>query len=276
MIGDDRRTPPRNRDDSQSLADSRLSRALLPGAIRLGLHPNLVTLAGLGFGLCAGAAFTRWADPRFATLGFGLLLCWLVMDGLDGQLARATGKSSDIGRLLDGLADYAAFVATYLALVLTHPRPLLATGLAAAAGVAHALQAQFYEGERATYVRRLRGQFEAVVRPETGGPFERFYNRAEALLANRTRPFDQALAATPPEQRQAMLQQWQPRAAETLRLMSPLSADGRVIVIWLALLIGEPICYWLWEIAGLSLLALAANARLRQAESTRTDVAVRD
>ena len=245
----------------------RLSGALLPIAIRLGLHPNVVTLAGLGFGLGAGLAFMRWTDPRFAVLGFALLLGWLVMDGLDGQLARATGKTSDTGRLLDGLADYSAFVASYLALAFTHPRPALAAGLALSAGVAHALQAQFYEGERATYMRRLTGRFEAVVRPETGGPFERFYNRCEALLGNRTRPFDRELDAASPARQQELLAAWRGRAAQTLRWMAPLSADGRVIALAMALLAGSPIWFWLWEIAGLSLLALAANARLRQAES---------
>ena len=245
----------------------RLSAALLPVGIRLGLHPNTVTLTGMGFGLGAGLAFTRWSDPRFAVLGLALLLGWLVMDGLDGQLARATGKTSDAGRLLDGVADYFAFVASYLALAFTHPRPALAFGLALAAGAAHALQAQFYEGERATYVRRLAGRFEAVVRPETGGPVERLYNRGEALLGNRTRPFDRELVVVPPARRQELLRAWRGRAAQTLRWMSPLSADGRVVALAIALLAGSPIWFWLWEIVGLSLLALAANARLRQAES---------
>ena len=49
--------------------------------------------------------------------------------------------------------------------------------------------------------------------------------------------------------------------------MSPLSSDGRLIALWIAALAREPIFFWLWEILALSLLALAANARLRQAEA---------
>ena len=259
--------PPEIETIPNRLLIHRLSGVLLPVAIRLGLHPNAVTLAGLGFGLGAGLAFTRWTDPRFALLGLALLLCWLVMDGLDGQLARATGKTSDVGRLLDGVADYAAFVVSYMALAFTHPRPALAIGLALAAGAAHALQAQFYEGERATYMRRIADRFEAVARPETGGPFERLYNRGEALLGNRTRPFDRELVLVSPARQQTLLAAWRGRAAQTLRWMAPLSADGRVIALAIALLAGSPIWFWLWEIVGLSLLALAANARLRQAES---------
>lgn len=252
---------------SNRIAIHRAAAALLPPAIRLGIHPNSVTAAGLGFGLLAGLAYLDWRDWRFATLGFLLMLGWHVMDGLDGQLARATGKTSDLGRLLDGVADYATFVAVYLALALTHDSPAIAISLALAAGLAHALQAQFYEGERLTYIRRLAGRFEAPTRPETGGMVERLYNRAEARLANRTRPFDAVLAASPPPRRAALLAAWRPRAARTLRAMSPLSANGRTVAIWIAALAGEPILYWAWEILALTLLSLAAARALRQAET---------
>jgi phosphatidylglycerophosphate synthase len=137
--------PPSNR-----LVVHRASAALLPVAVRLDIHPNTVTFAGLLFGLAAAACYVHWTDWRLATAGFVLMIGWHIMDGLDGQLARATGRSSDLGRLLDGVADYATFIAVYLVLALTHPQPQLAFALAAAAGLAHALQSQFYEGERAT------------------------------------------------------------------------------------------------------------------------------
>lgn len=251
---------------SNRLVVHRLSAALLAPAVALRIHPNVATSAGLLFGLAAAAAYTRWPDWRFATLGFLLMVGWHVMDGLDGQLARATGRASDLGRLLDGVADYSTFVAVYLALALTHPKPGLAIALALAAGLAHALQAQFYEGERATYIRRREGRFTALARPETGGPFERLYNRGEALLGNRTRAFDTRLEQAPPGERAALLAAWQPRAARTLRAMSPLSANGRTIAIWLAALAGDPILFWLWELLGLTLVALAAARALRQSE----------
>ena len=244
-----------------------LAAALLPPAARVGLHPNVVTGAGLLFGLFAGLAYTRWPDWRFAALGFLLMICWHVMDGLDGKLARATGKTSDIGRLLDGVADYATFVAVYLALALTHADPLVVLGMALLSGLFHALQSQFYEGERATYIRRLSGRFDAVVRPAAGGFAERLYNRGEALLGNRARPFDRAAAAAPATARQEMMGRWQPGAARTLRWMSPLSANGRTLAIFIAVLLKEPMLFWIWEIVALTLLALAAALSLRQAET---------
>ena len=244
----------------------RMAAAMLPLAIRLGLHPNSITIAGLGFGLLAALAYLKWTDWRFATLGFLLMLGWHVMDGLDGKLARATGKTSDFGRLLDGIADYSTFVAVNLALVFTHDRPGLALTLALVSGFAHALQSQFYEGERTTYIRRIAGRFEPVVRPATGGWAERLYNRGEALLGNRARALDAQLAAAGPAERARILAAWRLRAARILSRMAPLSANGRTLAIWLAALGGEPMAYWAWEIVGLTVLALAAARSLRQAE----------
>ncbi|MBS3961892.1 MAG: CDP-alcohol phosphatidyltransferase family protein [Sandarakinorhabdus sp.] len=245
----------------------RLAVAMLPWAIRRDIHPNSVTMAGLGFGLLAALAYMQWTDWRFATMGLLFMLLWHVMDGLDGRLARATGKNSDFGRLLDGIADYSTFVAVYLALAISHATPWPALGLALVAGLAHALQSQFYEGERATYIRRTAGEFEPRLRPAAGGWAERLYNRGEAMLGNRARALDAQLMAAGPEEQARLLAAWRPRAERTLRLMEPLSANGRTFAIWLAVMAGEPMLYWVWEIAGLTLLALAAARSLRQAEN---------
>ena len=243
-----------------------LARLMLPLAIRLGIHPNAVTLAGLTFGLCAAAAYLHWQDWRYATLGFLFMIGWHIMDGLDGKLARATGKTSAFGRLLDGIADYSSFVAVYIALAITQPQIVPALGIAIVAGAAHALQAQFYEGERATWIRRSAGQFDAVARTEAGGAFERLYNRLERALGNQSRPFDARLHEASPAERQRLIDAWQPRSARVLHLMGPLSANGRTIAIWLAAMIGNPWLFWLWEIIPLTILALVAARWLRQAE----------
>lgn len=258
--------PPEIEAWSNRLLVHRLSAALLPRAIALGVHPNAVTMLGLLFGLAAAAAYTRWDNPWFATLGFLLMIGWHVMDGLDGALARATGKTSAFGRLLDGVADYSTFVAVGLALAFAQDNIPLALVLAVCAGAAHALQSAFYEAERETYIRRSRGQFAASARSEAGGAVERLYNRGEAWLGNCTRPFDQLLAVTPPAERARMLADWRAKAAPRLMLLSPLSANGRTIAIWLACLAGSPFLYWIWELLALTLLALAGGHWLRQAE----------
>lgn len=243
-----------------------IGEALLPLAIRLRLHPTAVTGFGLIFGLLAGWAYLNWTDWRFATAGLLLMVGWHIMDGLDGKLARATNQTSDVGRLLDGVADYTAFVAVYVALAVTSPEPKQAVAVAALSGLCHALQSLFYEGERATYIRRKSGLFQAARRSKAGGLVEEIYNRCEAVLGNRNRPIDIRLQAADPDQQARILQIWHPRAARAFRLMWPLSANGRTSAIWIAVMFKDPMLYWLWEILFLSLLSLMAARALRQAE----------
>ena len=66
-------------------------------AARLGLSPNIVTLVGAAFCLAAGIAFYRgdyWP-------GLAAALVFMVLDTVDGKLARCTITSSRIGDLLD-------------------------------------------------------------------------------------------------------------------------------------------------------------------------------
>ena len=252
---------------SNRLLIHRVARLLLPRAVAIGLHPNLVSFAGLCFGLLAALAYLQWRDWRCATLGLLMMVCWHIMDGLDGKLARATGKCTPLGRLLDGVADYSTFVAVNLALAFTHPAPVYAVSAALLSGVCHALQSQFYEGERATYIRRRDGRFTAVERTVAGGAVERLYNRLEAMLGNRARAIDGRLREAPPAERAVILGRWQKPAARVLRTMSPLSANGRTLAIWIACLAGDPMLYWIWEILPLTLLALVAARTLRKVET---------
>ncbi len=68
---------------------------------RLGLSPNAVTLIGLaiaGFGAYLVAVGVWWGGGLVALFGG-------VFDMFDGALARATGKASDFGALLDSTID---------------------------------------------------------------------------------------------------------------------------------------------------------------------------
>lgn len=244
-----------------------LAAALLPGAVRLGIPPNAVTLAGLLAGMAAALAYAGWRAPELAAAGFLLMCAWHVLDGLDGMLARATGRASPAGRLLDGIADHLVFIAVYAALAFSFSPAWPAVLLAAAAGAAHVLQASFYEAARATWVRRAAGQLSAPARPVVGGWLEAAYNRLERRMGNRARALDSALARAAPSARAAALRHWQERAALVHRPMELLSANGRTLAIFLACLLGSPVWFWLWEIIALSALALWAGHRLRRLEA---------
>lgn len=81
--------------------------------------PAALTGAGLAAGL--GAA---WAGFRGAwTLGFGLWVACRILDGLDGLVARRRGEASDLGGLLDLLADFVVYAAIPIGLALRPGAP---------------------------------------------------------------------------------------------------------------------------------------------------------
>ena len=142
-----------------------LSRALVTPLARRAVSPNAVSLAGLAFGAAAALAYGRYTEGPFVALGFVLMVAWHVMDGADGQLARLTGKTSEIGKALDGLCDHGTFVLVYVALAAA---AAAAHGpwvwlWAVAAGASHAVQANAYEGARYAYDYWVRGKTSARI-----------------------------------------------------------------------------------------------------------------
>jgi phosphatidylglycerophosphate synthase len=244
-----------------------LGRLLLPHAIRLKVHPNAVSLAGLGFGLLAASCFWNWQDPRMAVAGWVCLMAWLIMDGLDGALARALSLASPLGRFVDGFSDYGVFVVVTLALVMSIGPDPATLGLALAAGLAHAVQSAFYEAARATWFRRVRGQFSVSERIAAGGVVERLYNRMETILGNRVTRFDVACAAAEGAARIVLLSRWQRAAARRFAPLWLLSSNARAHAILLACLLGDPRLAWWWDLLALSTVALAGGRWWRGAEA---------
>jgi phosphatidylglycerophosphate synthase len=65
------------------------------------LRPWLITVCGAGFGIAAGAAFAMgWGVVGGLLTGISQIL-----DGVDGQFARLTGKQSPSGAFLDSVLD---------------------------------------------------------------------------------------------------------------------------------------------------------------------------
>ena len=238
---------------------------LLPTALRLGIHPNTVSFTGMAFGALAGWCYWHWQQPLFVLAGFLLMVGWHVMDGLDGKLARASGKTSPLGRLIDGVCDYLTFGFVLLPIVLSLPQWRWALALALVSGACHAVQSAWYEGEREAWKRRSRGVFTTETRPSSGIGIERLYNWVEQRLGSGARPIDAALEANP-----ALLPAYLAESAPLMRRLNLLSANNRTIAIALACLIGQPKLYWYWEIVVLTLLAMAMAWQLRQCETTLT------
>lgn len=91
---------------------------------RLGVHPNTVTILSMiiGAGSCVffahGSYYYEGSYGLIMNFIAVFLLIWAdIYDCTDGQLARMTGKKSQMGRILDGIAGFVWFIPIYFALV---------------------------------------------------------------------------------------------------------------------------------------------------------------
>jgi phosphatidylglycerophosphate synthase len=82
----------------------RLSRRVTAVALRLGLRPNEVTVVSLLIALVAAALFTR-GQVVPTVVAAVLLQVSLVVDCVDGEVARYTGRFTPVGAWLDGVGD---------------------------------------------------------------------------------------------------------------------------------------------------------------------------
>ena len=76
---------------------------------RLGFSPDALTVAGFGIVLAAAVAAVAGEWVLTAVI----LIFGTLFDGLDGTLARATGKTSDFGAFLDSTMDRAGEAVIY-------------------------------------------------------------------------------------------------------------------------------------------------------------------
>jgi len=126
-----------------------LGMVLARAARALRLSPTQVTLAGAVVGVAGGALLY---EPGLGVLAFGLLILHGILDSSDGQLARMTGRVTELGRLLDGVGGYVTHAAIYLAVIARDGSPTIVLW-AVAAGLANILHAQMYDYHRTSYAR---------------------------------------------------------------------------------------------------------------------------
>jgi CDP-diacylglycerol--serine O-phosphatidyltransferase len=238
-------------------------RAVLPWAIAHGLSANWVSVAGLCLGGLAALSYAQYGNAAFAFVGLALSIGWLIADGLDGMIARATKTASPLGRMLDGLCDHGVFALIYTALAITLGTPE-GWVLAFAAGGAHALQSNLYEGERARFHRRIKGVALSAPAVPTGNALIRFYDGIATGIDRIAMPFERILGqASDPS---ALAANYGARAVAPLRLMALLTANVRVWAIFVACFAGNPRIFWWFEIVVLTLVTIVGLVWHRRVE----------
>ena len=91
---------------------ARVVHVLIPTSVSANQVTAISAILGILAGLFiakGGAAACGWAAV--------CLLCYMVLDCVDGQLARARGGGSQLGRMLDGASDYAVGIALHLGML---------------------------------------------------------------------------------------------------------------------------------------------------------------
>lgn len=101
-------------DDRLRTAKDTLLRPFVRSALGARLSPSAVTVAGLlvGLGAAGAAAGAYWTAAT---------VLWLVnrlLDGLDGALARATGRRTDSGGYIDIVSDFVVYAAVPIGIAL--------------------------------------------------------------------------------------------------------------------------------------------------------------
>ena len=84
------------------------------------ISPNQVTYLSVLVGFASGYSFSQ-GNSISSFFGGLLLELTLILDCVDGQLARAKNMASDLGRLIDGIAGYFAYLAVVYGIISGYP-----------------------------------------------------------------------------------------------------------------------------------------------------------
>jgi len=104
--------------------DESIARVIVRRLAPTGLSPNVVTTVVLLLGLASGALFAggeRW----MMNLGAGVFMLAMLGDHIDGNLARATGKTSTFGHYFDHLAMATTYAVMFVGVGIGHSKGFL-------------------------------------------------------------------------------------------------------------------------------------------------------
>ena len=227
-----------------------------------GITPNMVTVISIFVGAAVGFMF--YHDNLVYTIcGILLLVFANILDCVDGQLARLTGIKSAIGRILDGFAgrlshEYGTYWFFALAVV---------------SGLSHLVQANitdYYKTLHLYFISKDKGaefqSLEQVIARHKEmklGINKTFYflYRGYTLLQVKATPALQRMLQSlhakygddlPENVRIAFRKQ----SRELMRYIDLLTFNGRTIVMFIVVLVGEVWVYFLYEIIVLNIVLL--------------------
>ena len=242
------------------------------------ITPNMISVtSGLSI-VVAAAAYTLLPFPQSVALGLLFHILWHVLDGADGDLARMTGRSSPLGELIDGAADYLGHVLLYTALAFyAQGWCWVVTPLAAASRI---IQANHVESVRRTYLWRAYGvPWLGQVKRGRDEVFQRRNPIARAsdlvvsgyvalggLLSPRSEEADALVEAAErtPESAGRARQIARTVGRRALAFQDWLGPNRRTLLLALSMAAGTPLWFFLFECTLLNIVLIASIARQRR------------
>lgn len=159
---------------------------------RTPLTPNGITFLSFLSGLASAYSFSQGTVSGFAWGGIWYAIA-NTLDCSDGQLARLQGSGTPLGRLVDGVVDWAISLAIFVGLAIGLQR---VTGnasvwyLVTAAGLTSALHAFMFDLYQQQFIAAVRGQENFVDRE-----LNKIKPELARLDASRTKPLRRAVLA---------------------------------------------------------------------------------
>lgn len=177
------------------------------------LTPTMVSFLAVGAGVWTAWLYYRsnlaGGIPVLAAAAALAFLLHSALDSADGQLARVTNRTSEMGRIVDGFCDSLSFLAIYAAVALSTMERmgghrLALAAMTAAAVISHSLQSSLTEYARTLYLFAVHDKRDivdsdprrvAAAAERQGGRFARllhrlhlgYYRRQRILLPSTAR-----------------------------------------------------------------------------------------
>ncbi|MCD7972982.1 MAG: CDP-alcohol phosphatidyltransferase family protein [Candidatus Azobacteroides sp.] len=246
---------------------------------KLGITPNIVTIASIFIGVAAGILF--YYDNLLINIYGMLLLIWAnSYDSADGQLARMTGQSSNFGRILDGVCGDLWFFSIYIALCLRLQNAgfdwYIVWPLALTAGFFHSKQAAMADYYRNIHLLFLKGKSGSEVDNSTKltekyntlswnkdfwNKIVLFFYRNYTITQEKSTPALQKMLQVLQAKYEENVPEWfktefRAKSKPLMKYTNMLSFNTRVIALFVGLFLNQVWIYFAFELTVLNIMLI--------------------
>lgn len=241
----------------------------------MNLTPNHVTFISVIFGVVAGHLFF-YQNTTINLIGVLMLITAEAMDGADGQLARLTNKYSRYGRIFDGVAGNLWFISIYLHMsarfIIEGGTPFIFL-IAVISGISHSFQSAMADFYRIFYLYFVEGKGKDIddlseVKETYSklrwlkSPFKKFllrvyinYLNQQYLFAKSVRKLhgflEENFSGVSPSW---FISEYRKLNKPMIKYQNILTTNTRMIVLFIALFLGNIFHYFLFELIVLNSL----------------------